>query len=562
MQRLNLKGFQATIVILLLSLTVHAQGDSLLIVLTEELNREFDVLSKAEEPVYYMDYRAEEEKGLSINASFGSLISSSSYRSRSCQPTVRVGNYGLDNTHESSNYFGYGTTHAQSIPLNTEPNATKQILWRLTGIAYNLAKNQYKHVKILEKKDSVNDFSREESTTFYEPEDVKKIESKKWEHIAKKLSSTFIVESDVISGRVYIDYSKTRKYFVSSEGSSIVQNSRLIQVHVIAQVVNEKHEAVDLYRSFSAMSEEQMPTLDEMLKETKSLITTLKALKTAPYAEPYTGPAILHPRASAVFFHEIFGHRVEGHRLKSEEDGQTFKEKIGAKILPEFINIYADPGLSNYKGVDLNGFYKYDDQGLKGDKVSIVENGILKNFLMSRSPIEHFESSNGHGRSQMGTAPVARQSNLIVETKIGLADDLLRSQLIQECESQGKTYGYYFKDVTGGFTQTSRHTPNAFNIMPTLVYRIYVDGRPDELVKGVDLIGTPLSMFAEVMATGASDGVFNGTCGAESGNIPVSAVAPSILVRRIETQKKPVNNIKSEKPILLNPQLQQSTDEK
>ena len=110
--------------------------------------------------------------------------------------------------------------------------------------------------------------------------------------------------------------------------------------------------------------------------------------------------------------------------------------------------------------------------------------------------------------------------------------------LIKECKKQGKAYGYLFRDVMGGFTNTARYMPNAFNIFPTEVYRIYTDGRPDELVRGVDLIGTPLAMFSEIAAAGNKPGVFHGFCGAESGSVPVSAIAPALLVKKIETQKK------------------------
>jgi TldD protein len=250
----------------------------------------------------------------------------------------------------------------------------------------------------------------------------------------------------------------------------------------------------------------------------------------------------LHAQSAGVFFHEIFGHRVEGHRLRSEFDGQTFKEKINEQVLPKSLDVIFDPTLAKYDGKQLNGFYQYDDEGVRGQRVKAVEKGILKNFLMSRSPLENFATSNGHGRSSIGMSAVSRQSNLIVENSKPLSMDELRKMLIKECIKQGKKYGYFFKDVMGGFTTTDRYNPNAFNIFPTEVYRVYVDGKPDELVRGVDLIGTPLSMFAEITAAGDTKDVFIGFCGAESGSVPVSAVAPSLFVRRIETQKKPKEN--------------------
>ncbi|QSE98874.1 TldD/PmbA family protein [Fulvivirga lutea] len=532
--------------------------DTLLTILEEELEREFKVLSKAEVPVYYMDYRVEDETALTITSSFGSLMDESNARMRVLQPTLRVGNYKLDNTRELANYYGggyFGANQAQYLPINNNSKAIKQVLWRVTDFAYNNAKERFQEVKNSDIKNEIDDFSKEKPTKYYEPPALGSLDESYWKNTAKKLSAQFLGDSKIISGTVTISGSFSRKYFVSSEGASVVQNFNFIQVFVSGEVVNEDGEIASLYNSYTASNEKGLPSFDTLMAETKSLVENLQKLKEAPFAEPYTGPAILHPRVSAVFFHEIFGHRIEGHRLKSEQDGQTFKEKVGSQILPDFISIYSDPTLKNVEGIELSGNYKVDDQGIESRRVEIVKNGKLQNFLMSRSPIEQFSNSNGHGRSQIGADPVARQSNLIIETTSNISDDKLRKQLIEECKKQNKPYGYYFEDVTGGFTQTSRYATNAFNIMPTLVYRVYADGRPDELVKGVDLIGTPLAMFAEIMQAGKSIDVFNGICGAESGNIPVSAVAPAILVRRIETQKKPIVDIKAEEPILASPLL-------
>jgi predicted Zn-dependent protease len=239
-----------------------------------------------------------------------------------------------------------------------------------------------------------------------------------------------------------------------------------------------------------------------------------------------------------VFFHEIFGHRIEGHRQKNVNEGQTFKKKINERILPTFMSVVFDPLLKSLDGDALMGSYTFDDEGIKARKVTVVEDGIFKGFLMSRSPIEGFDKSNGHGRAAPGKRPVARQSNLIVETKEHVTEAALRNMLIEECKKQNKPYGLRFQQVEGGFTLTGRTIPNSFNVLPILVYRVYADGRPDELVRGVDLIGTPLATFERIIAASNEVETFNGVCGAESGWVPVSASSPSLLVREIEVQKK------------------------
>jgi predicted Zn-dependent protease len=296
------------------------------------------------------------------------------------------------------------------------------------------------------------------------------------------------------------------------------------------------------FETFEAVDASGLPddkTLNAAVDRVANDVTNL--LK-APEAEPFVGPAIFSGRAAGVFFHEIFGHRVEGHRQKDEAEGQTFTKSVGTKVLPDFLSVLFDPTRRKIDGVDLNGWYDYDDEGVKGRPVLAVDKGVLKTFLMSRSPIKGFDHSNGHGRRQAGLEVVSRQSNLIVESSNAVSDAKLREMLLAEVKRQNKPYGLYFRDITGGFTTTQRAGLQAFKVIPVIVYRIYPDGRPDELVRGTDIVGTPLASFAKILATGDKQEVFNGYCGAESGSVPVSAVAPAILVSEIEIEKKAKSN--------------------
>jgi TldD protein len=270
----------------------------------------------------------------------------------------------------------------------------------------------------------------------------------------------------------------------------------------------------------------------------KKVEDDLLALLKAPLVDPFVGPAILSGRAAGVFFHEIFGHRIEGHRQRDESEGQTFAKQVGAKILPDFLSVVSDPTRHNLNGIDLNGWYDFDDEGVKARPVTVVDKGVLRNFLMSRSPINGFQESNGHGRREPGREIVPRQSNLIVESGNKVSDANLRKQLLAEIQKQGKPYGLYFEQVTSGFTMTRRQGLQAFAVVPTVVYRVYADGRPDELVRGADIVGTPLAAFSKIAATSDKTEIFNGYCGAESGSVPVSAVSPALLVTEVEIQKK------------------------
>jgi TldD protein len=531
--------------------SANAQQDSLLSVLETELLREFTELKKAPVPAYYIDYHVDDIEYASLNASFGSLTQSAASKNRVLAARVRVGDYNFDNLHpmspEDGTFLPQGGFGPVMLPFENDPKALQFMLWKTTQNEYKQALDAYKIVKNASERRTtaatpINDFSKEQPTVSIEAKTIafsSIFNQRLWEEKLKKYSSPFLKNQDLIEGDVTLSVSVERKYFVSTEGTRIIQNFTSAYINVSASVRASDGDIAPLHLSYYAPLPSGLPSDEKIITDVEAMVNLLKKLKDAPLAEPYSGPAILYAPTAGVFFHEIFGHRIEGHRLKNEFDGQTFKAKLGEVVLPKTLNVYFDPTIGQVDGRPVNGSYLYDDEGIASRKVTVVEKGVLKTFLMSRTPLENLPQSNGHGRASLGATPVSRQSNLIVESTKSYSMDELRKMLIKECKKQGKAYGYFFKEVVGGFTVTDRYNPNAFNIFPTLVYRIYADGRQDELVRGVDLIGTPLAMFAEIQATARDRDIFIGFCGAESGSVPVSAASPSLFVRRIETQKKP-----------------------
>jgi len=299
-------------------------------------------------------------------------------------------------------------------------------------------------------------------------------------------------------------------------------------------------DGMDLLRveTFQAPSAKGLPDEKELTAKAEKMAADLDDLRKAPVAEPYAGPALLSGRAAAVFFHEVLGHRLEGHRQRDEDEGQTFTKKVGQEVLPKFLSITDDPTKKEVNGIKLAGNYEYDDEGVPARRVEVITDGVLKNFLMSRMPIKNFDNSNGHGRNQPGLMPTGRQGNLIVSSSQTVPEKDMRQKLIDEIKQQNKPYGLYFDDIQGGFTLTTRQLPQAFQVLPVVVYKVYADGRPDELVRGVDIVGTPLAALTRIIATSDEQHIFNGVCGAESGSVPVSAVAPAMLFSEMEVQKR------------------------
>lgn len=543
--------------VLILPFIVYSQ-DSLLNILVKEMQRELSYLEKQDNPPYYMAYQVEDFYTSTIVSEMGSLMSSGDMRLRYFTNSIRVGDYSFDNTHKVENsFFGY-TNPIQVfafIPVENNELAINQQIWEKTESAYKAALEIYlSKSEMLEKNDQeYPDFSKEEPEVYVEPfyQEMFLFDNKAYEEKLKEYTSPFVEDTNIFLARAQLGYFAQRSYFVSNEGSRIAQNNTYVNLAISAQIKANDGSIVPLSKSYFAKTIENLPSHREIKEDITQMIVTLKALAKAPVAEAYTGPAILSPKATGVFFHEIFGHRVEGHRLKDKSDGHTFKDKIDTKVLPKAINLTFDPTQDKFNGVDLIGAYKYDNEGVKSKPVKVIEGGVLKRYLMSRTPNDLFQKSNGHGRTQGIMASVSRQSNMFIETDELQNMENLRKKLIKECKKQGKEYGYYFKEVIGGFTTTTRYRPDVFNIKPLEVYRIFVDERPDELVRGVSLIGTPLLMFSEIQESGDVYDVFSGLCGAESGNVPVSVVAPAMLIGKVETQKEPINDI--ELPILADP---------
>jgi predicted Zn-dependent protease len=325
---------------------------------------------------------------------------------------------------------------------------------------------------------------------------------------------------------------------VNSEGTRVRTGEGRVRLTLTAESRTEDGTDLGLSRTFEASVPGRLPAEAVLLAVADTLVRDLIALRAAPEVEPYSGPAILSGRASAVFFHEIFGHRIEGHRQKDEGFAQTFTHRLGEQVLPAFLSVEDDPTRSEFDGVELSGHYRVDDEGVAARRVSLIDDGVLSGFLMSRSPIAAAPHSNGHGRRQPGLHAVARQGNLLVTSRQTVTGEELRSRLIEEIRRQGKPYGYRFDEIQGGFTATGRITPQSFKVLPLKVYRVYADGRPDELVRGADIVGTPLTVFGKILATDDRPEVFNGVCGAESGQLSVSAVSPGILVQELEIEKR------------------------
>ena len=532
--------------------TPVSTNDPVLKAMRDELSRAITELSKSDQPPYYLSYTVYDQDFVVLAGAYGSLLGNAAAERRVADVTMRVGSSDLDNTHGQSR--SSGVTSGQ-LPLGNDQDAIARVLWELTDREYKRAVPALMNVRTdsavrAEEEDKSPDFSKERPATHIGEAGTGLFDRSAWEGEIKRLSAAFRKYPEVYFASVLLQVTNSNSRMVSSEGTTLV--SPTSSTRLVMEAQTRADDGMDLLRveTFQAPNAKGLPAEAELTAKIEKMAADLSALRKAPVAEPYDGPALLSGRAAAVFFHEVLGHRLEGHRQRDEEEGQTFTKKVGQEVLPKFLSVVDDPTLHEMVGVRLAGAYEFDNEGTPAERVDVIKDGVLKNFLMSRMPIKNFSDSNGHGRNQPGLMPTGRQGNLIVTSTQTFPETQMRQKLIDEVKKQGKPYGLYFDDIQGGFTITTRQLPQAFQVLPVMVYKVYADGRPDELVRGVDIVGTPLAALTRILTTGDQEHVFNGVCGAESGQVPVAAVAPSMLFSEMEVQKRAHQH---ERPPLLPP---------
>ncbi|MEW6145638.1 MAG: TldD/PmbA family protein [Thermodesulfobacteriota bacterium] len=506
------------------------------------------------EDPYFISYQIKDNEFYSIEGKYGAVVSSDRSRVRRLFVDVRVGDYGFDNSMKGRSGGGIPFDGSSSVPLDNDPAAIRTVLWQVTDYAYKEALAQYlnkKAVNVQEvKAEDFGSFTREKPHVFYGPELALTFDPGKWEATVREISSIYKDYKELLNADLSVTAQKETVYFINTEGTQYVRDEILYSIDAEVTARAEDGKVIENYRNLYYVTPEDIPPVDELKKTIREMVEDTIKMRKAEALPPLSVPALLEPEAAGVVFHEAVGHRLEGERQIDDDEGQTFKDKVGKKIIPGFLSIIDDPSMKSFNGTHLMGYYPFDDQGVPGQRTVLVENGVLKNFLMSRTPIEGFRKSNGHGRASYGQSPVARMSNTIIESSKEYPKDRLKELLIEEVRRQKKPFGLIIKNMRGGETNTSSYNFQAFRGTPLVLYKVDPETGEETPVRDIEIVGTPIVTVNKIIATGDDYAVFNGFCGAESGYIPVSTVAPSILVSEMEFQRE---SSKKEKPPLLPP---------
>lgn len=529
--------------------------------LQDELDRSMAALSSGDPPAYFISYTVADRQFSEVSGSNGAVLTSTENRGRWLEVQTRVGSYKLDDTHKLGDRQPSWTSPGTNVAVDNDIPVLRREIWRETDRQYRAASEALikvktnQQVQVQTAEGSAPDFSHEgPHTSISAPVEIH-VDRKPWEERVRKYTAAFSASPAVLNSLATFTALGLNQYQANSEGTKLVFGQVHYRLELYVQSKAPDGMDIDRYANFDWLTPKDAPDDKTVLERIHTMIQETEALDKAPLVDPYAGPALLTGRATAVFFHEVFGHRAEGFRQKDINEGQTFTSKVGERILPEFISIKDDPTEVRFNGQMLLGNYAFDDEGVPARNVELIDHGVLKTFLMGRSPLVSITNSNGHGRRQLGYVPVARQGNLIVSSTNAVTDAQLRQKLIDMVKEQGKPFGLLIDDIAGGFTFTGRGQPQAFQVLPLVVYKVFPDGRPDQLVRGVDIVGTPLVSLTKIVATGDKPDIFNGYCGAESGSVPVSAVAPAILISEMEVQKKETS---TDKPPILPPPAHES----
>ncbi len=521
-----------------------------------EMARSAPVFAKADPPGYFLSYTITDQQVTEVSGSNGALLTSEDGRNRWLEVQVRAGDYDLDSTHRVGDRPAGGYNPVIPLPLDDDIPVMRRAIWQATDRQYRAAAEALikvqtsKEVQVQTAEGRAPDFSHETPHAFFGPSVSIQVDRRPWEERVRRYTAAFSASPAILNSIGTFSATATNNYQVNSEGTKLAFGQIRYRLELTVQGKAADGMDIERYANFDWVDPSEAPDDAAVMARIQTMIHEVDALEKAPLVDPYAGPVMLTGRAAAVFFHEVFGHRVEGFRQKDISEGQTFTKKIGEQILPDFISIKDDPTEAKLGGEDLLGFYPYDDEGVPAQDTLLVDHGILKTFLMSRSPLVNIPQSNGHGRRELGYLPVARQGNLIVSSANVVSNAKLRQMLVDLIKQQGKPFGLMIDDIEGGFTFTGRSQPQAFQVIPLVVYKVFPDGRPDEIVRGVNIVGTPLVSLTKIVATGDTQEVFNGFCGAESGSIPVAAASPAILISEMEVQKKETS---TDRPPLLPP---------
>lgn len=520
--------------------------DTVLEVLERELSRSMQGFRIPGSPrPHYMHYALRRTHALRLRAMYGSLTRCRESTQSSMYCDLRVGSRKFDNLLDAGlDNRAEDRESADWIDAPDDLNlAALQVgLWKLSQVKYDEAlADYYDHKKAMVAeylRDEVDAFTKEKPLDHREPLSSRPFPRRVWETNLRELSRRFLDHPDVHDPIVAVNAERVHRWMATTEGSRIVTEEVYLEVTLSGWVLTDDGVYTEASRELYLRSLDEMPdraALESMLDD---LLAELAVLREADTPGAFIGPALLSGQAAGTLFHEALGHRLEGDRLVARDETRTFAHKLGERILPEGIDVYDDPTMEHFNGKTVWGSYRVDDQGIAAQRADLVTDGVLRGFLHGRTPTPHSKASNGHGRHDGLEFPMSRMANLVIESsRGGMTREALEAKLLETARAQGRKEAMIIERIHGGETSTQAYDFQVFKGEPAEVYRVDVETGVKTRVRDVELIGTPLAALQRIIGVGVHSDVDQGYCYAESGSIPVSGIAPALLLSELEMQQ-------------------------
>jgi len=537
-------------------------------------------IPKLDKPVrpYFIEYRLLDMDIREVVAEYGALVTSAHNRSRVMNVSARVGDYKLDSSNfVSEDGFRGFIGPSGTVGIDRDYDSLRQDLWIATDQAFKEAVETYSrkqaYLSSLARQSDIDDFSRVQPVQHIEPLVASDWTSRNWDQEARDSSAALRAFPQIYESKVTYYLVFTTEYLLTSEGTEVRANHSFAAIESGLSSLADDGMQVNNYYATYVPRPADLPTPDAVRKALNVAGTELMGMRAAPPAPDYTGPVLFEPRAAGALLAEVLTPSLSGARpplafqpvveqLMSSLGGRSdWSGKVGTRVLPAGVTLMDNPAATDYKGALLVGGYAIDQEGIPGEKVTLADEGKLKNLLMSRRPGPDFEKSNGHGRSSFLSDAKPVMSNLFFSSTEALSKEDLKKKFLDSCRAEKLDYCIVVRQMDnpslsllhqedfsellasfGGNAATDR--------LPLVVYKIYPSDGHEEIVRGARISGFSPRMLRNIEGIGNDSAVFNymqnqtagvsGTAlaafGTAQNGLPASVVAPSLLFEEVEVR--------------------------
>lgn len=547
--------------------------DSSLLIIKDIVSSQYSLLRQKKVPANYLSVELRELECFSISSEMGVTLINKHETKTTVVSNVKFGSSFSPKWKFLTEFFGTNNYHKDDIFKVISANEMRAV------ICQNIQKNCEEFFENIGATDKLDSTFLSSDSRYYSPNEVVQFYEKpipnanvdclKWETVLNDVGKMYRDPNGRTKVNFKFQAENGRRNFVTSEGAEIVNNISFFTLYVEV-VTKQNGEERKLKKTYTSTTESGLPTYLQLVKDIGQLIKLIDNLFYASCLEGCDGPVLFGGMATGVIMHELFGHRLEA--STRNKDLEFMYNHMDKKILPDFVQVYSDPTISEFNGLSLIGHYDYDDEGSPAERVNCVVDGILKNLLRSRHAMCEGERSNGHGRSSIGNEPIARQSNLFVQSSASIPDSMIRKLLIEEIVKTGKEYGYFIPTITNGsvdgwaapltklMAAKNRSTEvrdiselENLSIKFDYAYKVFSDGRPDQLIQGTTISISPENICKSILAMATTQEVDNGFCTIGSSQIPVSLIAPKMLVSSMKWEVKSFDSHFSRDSCLVEP---------